>query len=82
MAGQKSLRKLIIDSRRGLITVVPEPPSQWLLKAEAKHSLSPRPNNCSTGVLLQAVACTDEYATEKMALLILKGLLVCLRAVA
>jgi hypothetical protein len=40
MAGQKSLRKLIIDSRRGLTIVAPEPPSQWLLEAEAKHSLS------------------------------------------
>jgi hypothetical protein len=38
--------------------------------------------SCCLRVLLQAFACTDEYATEKMPLLILKGLLVCLRAVA
>jgi hypothetical protein len=40
------------------------------------------PNKSCTAVLLQAFTCTDEYATENLPLLILKDLLVCLRAVA
>jgi hypothetical protein len=40
------------------------------------RSITPN-NKCCTGVLLQEFACTGRYATEKMPLLILKGLQVC-----